>query len=193
MIPNIQHLRNIEQHLKSFWGGFEEFQWQSGPMKLVAPDFRVLKFQPSLRSSLFTFATRGMSDVHDTEKIECFILSPTPDDSLTELMTVVAWYHRTKARLDLGHTVNFGRPWFPDSCCDHGLLSVPYLDGPKLELSNSDGVLTRFLWLIPITIQERDFKVQNGLEALELRFEKCNFDYANPSRRSVIGANELMT
>lgn len=40
----------------------------------------------------------------------------------------------------------------------------------------------RFLWLIPITPEEAEFKKQNGLEALEERFEAANFDYLDPSR-----------
>lgn len=186
MLPRDQYLRRIEQHLTKHWGSFEEQKWASGPMKEVAPDFCVLKFNPSSKQSLFTFATKGMSDQGDAERVECFILSPEPSPALCELMTIVAWFHRTGDRLGLGHIVNFGRPWLTRSSCEYGLFSLPYLAGPNLECLPIDNSQTRFLWLIPITLQERDFAIQLGLEALEQRLEAANFDYANPSRPSVV-------
>jgi hypothetical protein len=191
MISRDRYLRSIEWHLQTNLGVFEKMQLLLGPMKAVAPDFTVLKFEPNTSRTLYTYATCGMSDISDTERIECFILSPAPDPSLCELLTVVAWYHRTGASLGLEHTVNFGRPWLPESDCANGLFSLPYLDGPKLEWLECDGVRTRILWLIPITIEERDFKIHFGLEGLESRFESTNFDYANPFRKSVVRAHEV--
>lgn len=95
-------------------------------------------------------------------------------------------YHVTGASLGLGHTVSFGRPWLPGSLCDHGLLSLPYLDGPDLEHLHAGGVHARCLWLIPITCQERDFKKEHGLEALEREFDRPGFDYLDPGRQSVV-------
>lgn len=70
------------------------------------------------------------------------------------------------------------------SACTYGLISLPYLDGPSLEWNADRSV--RFLWLIPITKAERDFKMKNGLEVLEARFEEMGFDYADPARASVV-------
>jgi hypothetical protein len=129
-----------------------------------------------------------MSQPADAERLELHLFSPTQADSHVELLTVVAHYHRTGSSLGLGHTVNFGRPWLPHSKCKYGLISLPYLDGPDLEnyTCKSVGEEIRFLWLIPITKRERDYKTQNGLEALEARFEEAQFDYLDPSRRSVV-------
>lgn len=68
----------------------------------------------------------------------------------------------------------------------YGLISLPYLDGPRLENHQTKSGLIRFLWLIPITIQERDYKKQNGLEALEQKFEQEHLNYINPYRKSVV-------
>jgi hypothetical protein len=133
-----------------------------------------------------------MAKAHANFPIECFLLSPVPDVSQVELLTVIAWYHTTTARLGNGHTVNFGRLWMPDSDCDHGLLSLPYLHGPKLEYFHLPNWQTRVLWLIPITKLERDFKARNGLDALEVRFESAGFDYSNPHRSSVIAPHEVV-
>jgi hypothetical protein len=66
------------------------------------------------------------------------------------------------------------------------LISLPYLDGPELEYGVFNGGRLRFLWLIPITRNEKEFKKTRGLEALEEIFEKRSFNYAEPMRASVI-------
>jgi len=106
----------------------------------------------------------------------------------TELLTAVAHYHRTGAKLGLGHTVNFGRPWLPDSLCTFGLISLPYIDGPKLEWLPLDSAdhCARLLWLVPITEAEVAFKKAHGVEALEERLEAAHFDYIDPQRASVV-------
>ncbi len=106
-------------------------------------------------------------------------------DEIVELLAVTAHYHRTGKRLKAGDTVNFGRPWLPGSQCSRGILSTPYLDGPKLEWLEVGNVRVRFLWLIPVTDSEVQFSRTNGLEALEFRFESGNFDYLDPARPSV--------
>ena len=113
----------------------------------------------------------------------CFLLSQK-GESLVELLTVIAHYHRTGSRLDIGHTVNFGRSWLPKSRCTFGLLSLPYLDRPELEEFSWDSVVVRCLWLIPITEGERAFKT-HGLEELEALFEEKGFDYIDPFRPSI--------
>jgi hypothetical protein len=118
--------------------------------------------------------------------MEVFIESPLETLRIVELLNATAHYHRTGKPLGWEHTVNFGRPWLPDSKCDHGLLSLPYLDGPELENASILGQSVRMLWLIPITKAEREYKIQHGLEALEKLFERAQFEYRNPSRPSVL-------
>ncbi len=69
------------------------------------------------------------------------------------------------------------------STCTHGLISLPYLDGPDLEWLAEPKV--RFLWLIPITEAEVRFKKSYGMEALERKLEERRFDFLDPSRVSV--------
>ena len=80
--------------------------------------------------------------------------------------------------------MNLGRPWLPGSSCTHGLVSLPYLDGPDLEWLQHARI--RFLWLVPITERELEFKKTHGLEALEERFEAKQFDFLDPRRPSVV-------
>jgi len=79
---------------------------------------------------------------------------------------MTAYYHRG-GKLGLGHTLPIGEPWLPGSRCDRLLASLPYPWGPELQTCHVGDRHVDFLWLLPITRQERDFKVANGLEALE--------------------------
>jgi len=126
-----------------------------------------------------------MSTAEEESRLELHLFSDREAPELIELLTAVAHFHKTGARLDWGHTVSFGRPWLPQSLCSFGLISLPFLDGPKLEYGGPSSQQTRFLWLIPITSKERDIKVSHGLEALERLFEAKGLDYANAHREIV--------
>jgi hypothetical protein len=108
--------------------------------------------------------------------------APVADASIAELLTATAHYHLTGSRLDVGHIVDFGRPWLLGARSTRGLVSLPYLDGPELEWFGQ----TRVLWLIPITEQERQLALEQGLEALEQALERSKFEYWNPKRASVV-------
>jgi len=143
----------ISSRYSSFWQSTPTPKiWKHGPIHDLPPLFRVLEFAPSSRN-LWTYATCEMSQPTDEFPIELHLFSPTQSDQHIELLTTIAHYHRTGHPLNLHHTVNFGRPWLPGSLCDHGLISLPYLDGPRLELlqlSDSKHPI-RCLWLLPIT------------------------------------------
>jgi len=164
----------------------ESRRWRQGPTWEMPADFQVLVFPPSINRKMWTYATCGMSLQADATPIELHLFSPIQADQHVELLTVVAHYHLTGDYLDVGHTVNFGRPWLTGSSCDHGLISLPYLDGPSLEWLDVDGRQYRFLWLIPVTSSEVEFKKKYGLEALEGCFEARSFDYLDKLRKSAI-------
>jgi hypothetical protein len=148
--------------------------------------FTVLEFGPSPKRDMWTYATCGMSQPGDTSPLELHMFAAHQAWQLAELLTAIAHYHRTGQPLGLGHTVNFGRPWLPGSACDHGLISLPYLDGPSLERMPAEGGSTvTFAWLIPITPRERDYKRDNGLEALETLMDQQGFNYLDPDRASL--------
>ena len=160
--------------------------WARGPIHELPEGFSVLQFQPTNATFAWVYATRCMSKPDDAERIELHLLSNREDQGLLELLYAVAHYHRTGASLGLGHTVNFGRPYQASSQCDHGLLSLPYPYGQRLEHLQVDRLPVRCLWLVPITKAERDFKIQQGLEALEQLFEGSKFNYLDPLRPSVV-------
>jgi len=94
------------------------------------------------------------------------------------------YYNRTGI-LGLGHTVPVGQPWLPGSKCDHLLISLPYPWGPDLQVSYIGDRLVEFLWLLPITSAEREYKIKRGLDALESRFERRQIRYWDAHRKSL--------
>ena len=129
-----------------------------------------------------------MSQPSDVTRLELHLFSPSQYHFHLELLTVIAHYHRTGNRLELGHTVNFGRPWMEGSACEFGLVSLPYLDGPEVEdfFPEHGQSVVKCLWLIPITKTECKYKAENGLEALERRFDEAELDYLDPFRFSTV-------
>jgi len=185
------HCDNIRSHYSGKWANIPVVKtWDKGPTTDLPFGFSVLEFAPTQARDMWTYATCCMSQPSDSELLELHLFSPVQCESLVELLTVVAHYHRTGQPLALGHTVNFGRPWINGSICDYGLISLPYLDGPLIEefrLPESEKIV-RCLWLVPITRAERDYKKAHGLAALEHKLEQSNFNYLDPFRPSVVSS-----
>ena len=182
----MDYSQKIRKHYHEFWGEFTEHKFFKGPIKELPVDFKILKFSLGSKRNMWTYATCGMSNHSDVNAIEIHMFSPFEYDFLIELLTIIAHYHVTGGNLGLGHTVNFGCPWYQDSSLEYGLISLPYLDGPIFEKYQTDSKIIQFLWLIPITIHEVNYKKQKGLEALEQKFDEINLNYLDPYRKSVV-------
>jgi len=135
---------------------------------------------------MWFYATVCMSQPRDPNPLELHLLAPNLNDEIAELLFATAHFHRTGSELGLGHSVNFGRPWWHGSICDRGVISLPYLNGPSLEWLLLREVKVRCLWIIPVTTSEVEFKHARGMEALESKFEETQFNYLDPYRKSVI-------
>jgi hypothetical protein len=98
---------------------------------------------------------------------------------------MAAWYHGRHG-LGVGHTLPIGEPWLPGSTCEFLLVSRPYPFGPQLEVCDLPDGHLHVLWLLPITAAEREFKVREGVEALEQRFDACGLEYGVPDRASAV-------
>ncbi len=182
------YIARLRQHFETFFGSKgKALTLDKGPQEKLHSDFFVLEFPPNKRHSMFCYCTVGMSaDRLDENQIELVLYAPKPDASLVELLTVCASYHRNVLPLNIHHTVNIGQPWLDHSKCDHAFISLPYLDGEELELFNFEGNAVHCYWLIPITEKERDYKIDNGCEALEQLFEEKQLDYLNPDRNCLL-------
>jgi hypothetical protein len=177
----------VEGHYRTVWGvDAEPRQFSAGPIQRLPVDFMILRYPPHGERSMWTYATCGMSQPGDAKPLELHMHSPRPSPEIEELLVVTADFHRTGSQLDVGHSVNFGRPWLSGSACDRGLISLPYLDGPSTENLRIGSELVKCYWLIPISVAEANYKQANGLEALELVFDRAGLNYLDPQRASVV-------
>jgi hypothetical protein len=187
ILPSRKYCDAIRPHYAECWGVEPEVsQFQKRPISELPSEFRVLVFAPNERRKMWTYATACMSQKHDRLPMELHLFAPHRNDDIVELLVATCHYHRTDEWLGLGHSVNFGRPWWHGSVCDHGLISLPYLDGPILEWMEFGQAKVRFLWLIPVTTSEIELKRAKGLASLERKFERTKFNYLDPKRRSVV-------
>jgi hypothetical protein len=170
---------HLEKHLKSRVNVLNFFK---GPIHQLPDGFCVLEFEPNEKRNVWVYATCGMS-CGDSIPIELFLLSPIQTADHVELLYAVAHFHLTGAPLDFSHTVNFGRPWLPDSKCDHGVISAI---GSEIDSAEINGEEVQFLWLIPITEAEREFKKKHGFEALDEKFADAELACEDPLRKSVV-------
>lgn len=172
----------VLEHYKGVWSDPKAIlRFGKGPVERLPKGFRILHFGHP--SGAQVYATWGMSQPGDEVRLELFMLTNNaPEEDVLQFLTIVADFHRCDVQLGLWHTINFGQPWTAGSSCDYGYLSLPYLDGPDLEWMGD----TRFLWLIPVSKSEVDFKKREGQEALERLFEQQQFNHCDSKRRPVV-------
>lgn len=177
----------IGQHIRQFFAGHavEEHAWYLGPACDELPRLRVLVFAPGPRSDFWVYATVGAWEACADPRLEFFLIAPAPDERHVELLFMATWYHKHE-KLGEGHTLPIGEPWLAGSACEAFLVSLPYPCGPNLELCWTAGQPVRVLWLLPITMAERAFKIREGLEALERRFDEVGLEYWRPEWASVV-------
>ena len=182
------YINKLTEHYERYFGiAGKRLTHQEGPKEKLPKDFFILEFPHNSRHQMYCYCTVGMSvDKLDDNLIELVIYSPKSDKSLVELLTFCVSYHRNGAPLNLHHTVNIGQPWLDNSNCDYGFISLPYLDGQELEIFSFGKHEIHCYWFIPITEKEKNYKRDNGSEALEQLFEDKKFNYLNPNRDSLI-------
>lgn len=175
-------------HYISNWGEMHNtLTWEKGPNKDLGNHFRVLEFPPTSERKMWVYATLGMSCFEDEFALELHLFSGDQDETLVEALIVVAHYHRFGSGLGHWHTINWGRGWRLGSICSYGLISLPYLDGPKLEiLTLGDNKSIHCYWLLPITEEEVAFKKEHGPEKLEEIFEQRELNYLDPFRNTLV-------
>ncbi|WP_393916404.1 suppressor of fused domain protein [Halostreptopolyspora alba] len=117
---------------------------------------------------------------------EFFLLSPYESRVHAETLAVVSHFNsERKGELDVGSTLNMGRPWMSGSQMDHLLVSLPYPYGPDLENAYVGGRRVRFLWLLPVYGKEVDLIKNHSLEEFESRMDECEPDILSLDRPAV--------
>lgn len=177
----------IRSHYENQWKSVPDvLRYDKGPVHDFPDEFCILRFKPRENRKMWTYATCGMSIFSRSKSIELHIFSKEREDSLVELLYLVAHFQLSGGGLGLWHSVNFGRPWLGESKCSYGLVSLPYLDGPSLENLNDGSSVAKFYWLLPVTRDEVEFKKSEGVDSLERIFEEKKLNYLDENRSSVV-------
>lgn len=177
----------IRQHLREFFAGHacQDHVWTLGPAQDELPRLRVIEFAPGPKTGLWVYVTVGAWEACEDPRLEFLIAAHEQDLRQAELLFMSAWYHRHHG-LGIGHTIPIGEHWLPGSKCEFFLVSLPYPFGPQLEVCNFPDWHLHVLWLLPITAAEREFKIREGFEALEQRFDASAIEYWAPGRPSAV-------
>ena len=153
----------IEAHLRHGFPGQRVVVqgWRTDAMS--APHVRVLRVDPETRGGLWLHVSSGASISGDAaEGSEFVLVTPFKTLRAVELLAMVVYFHGVQ-ELNVGDTVSVGEPWLP----------LP-------------GRTVNFRWVIPITAKERAYAADQGLDALEQRFEEAGLEYWDPHRASVV-------
>lgn len=179
----------LEEHVRRYFAGheIEPFIWDLGPIQSVNAHFRVLRIAPVAPHGVWVYVSVGgwAATENSDHGLEFILATQQPTPRAVELLAMTVYYNQG-GKLGLGHTVPIGEPWLPGSVCDHLLISLPYPWGPALEKSHVGDRHVDFLWLLPISEEERQFKAADGLDALETLFDNTALKYWDATRASVL-------
>lgn len=173
-------IKHYEQH----WGQVRRRLFmEHGPIHELPAGYQIIEFYHESRHE-WIYAT--VNAASGDSRFEYHLIAPKSNEHHVQTLTVLSHFSHTGPGLGVGHSVNLGEGWLPESSCDHLLLSLPYLDGQGLEQFEFAGELAWCLWVLPITEPERDYKMEHGLDALESLFEAHEIAYADPLRVSLV-------
>jgi len=159
--------------------------WTAGPMHELHPGFHVLEIAPGPKSTLWSYVSVGGAVISqaDVPALEFVLFADAPDPRHVEIVTMTAHFNHLHI-LGSGHTIPIGDPWLPGSSCDHVLIAKPYPLDSEFERVDAPEGHAHMLWLLPITDAERRYKIANGIDALEARFEEKALEYWRADRAS---------
>ena len=182
----------ILRHYEAFWGAdrIKEVHWTPERLGTRLPDLHLATIRPSTLDNMWTFATIGAwrATREESHGLEFVAVSHGHSSAVMQLLGMVAYYHAgpPENRLGVGHLVPIGEEWVKGSKLESVLLALPYLWGPKLEDCLLPQQHVRVLWAVPITAAEHEFAREQGVEALEARFEEVQLNYLDPFRQSAV-------
>jgi hypothetical protein len=179
--------RAVENHISVIWPWREvqSKQWTRGRNIVSIPDLRVLEVHPSAQDGGWVYASVGVwrieAESHRSQ--EFILLSPEQSDANVELLAMIASAHNdARYRIRENAIFEIGRPWLPDSLCDHILVAQPYFLDEDQDRVRIDGLEISYLWLVPITSSEAKFGRQMGGHVLFHEFADAEVDLLKVDR-----------
>jgi hypothetical protein len=151
----------------------------------------------------YSLVTGGMSDLEMIlpehagddvpRRVELIFYCAEPSEEYIEILRWLAHFpHNTKSWLGHGHTMPNGNPPSPfwgSATLDTILFSPPIVKSDQTlpELLQLDGQAVHFLWVIPITTEECNLKLNKGFGAIMDLFGKNRHPHIfNPTRKGYV-------
>jgi len=175
-------LKQIKKEYETLWGkASREIKPDiSADILKDFPELKILEFPPSRLHKTWIYATLGMSSIaaNKDELPEVHIYaSDKSSDSIAAITSLMEY--------SLYQPLKFGTIFscFKDnknhSGCAYIALAYPECDGAGFKEIFFDKKEVLFIWLLPITYNEKKLIEDKGLEALEDKlFEKSITDYS---------------
>lgn len=178
----IKYTDKLLDHYESFFGTeYKGYPCNEYQINTKNADFCVAEFPSNEQRDFYVYTTLGMSSEKDANPIELCLFSIAQNSRNVEILMDIALQHRTTP-IEVNSTFKFCTSWTEKSKCNSGLVMLPYFEGPFFEECDNISCL----WLVPITEDERKFKEENGIEALEQQFADNELNYLHYLRDSVV-------
>jgi hypothetical protein len=183
----------LQRHLSRFWPDHrcEPLMWTLGNWPREHPEFRVLELAPAGRDQPWIYVSAGTAHLRSFDGVghEYVIRTWQHERLMVELLAMVASYSTREDHDGLhdGHSVPIGRPWVEGAEADHLYINKPYFvsrDFATLRIDDSFSV--HFLWLVPMTDREKEWRHEHGQEAFEQWLQDHGVKPEDPARRSSV-------
>jgi len=170
----------------------------------LVPHIDVYTFKRSQGDKeVYSLVTGGMSDLEMNlprgadkaapRRVELiFYCSEPRDDYISTLRWIAHFPHDSKSWLGQGHTIPNGNPPAPlwgSTALDTLFFLPPIVKKDQTLPSelNLGGQPVHFLWVVPLTTAECNFKLANGCDAMLNRFQQNRHPYVfDPHRKSYV-------
>ncbi len=182
-----------EDHFVKHFGPLVEPNMQSTDD--TTPHIDIYRFGPNNDRSYWTLITGGMSDQeqfiprghpdHITKRTEVLMYVHEPRPWMFQVVkelalipfeqrTYLHWWHSAPINIE-------------DSQLAHAFFLPPYFESEEFDSLVIEDDDVSFLWMVPITESELQYKLRYGGQALEELFSNCEIDpVLNENRASVI-------
>ncbi|RLC08066.1 MAG: hypothetical protein DRH43_10675 [Deltaproteobacteria bacterium] len=190
----MNYMQIRETHYVRFFGPMTRPVMHSTDSK--QPHIDIYQFEPTDTRLHWTLITGGMSDLrqHIPEELvgriapraEILIYVEEPKPWMFNVLKGLAGMpFDEKTFLHWWHTVPNGGPMTAEpSELTNFFFLPPYFEGVEFNTLHLGDERVDFLWMVPITNEELEYKLKYGAEALETLFEEANLSPVIDEKRT---------